>query len=156
MTMEKMVSLEGLEGEAVLLAKTVRPKTRGAFLVTLSGELGAGKTAFAQALARGFGIKDAVTSPTFTLLKAYDLPAGSPFARLIHLDAYRLTSADELLALGVAELLQDPRNLIVCEWPENVRGALPVPDVSITMTPQPDGVRKLTYEIGRASCRERV
>lgn len=140
----RIESLEKLEQEAQRFAADL-PSSEGATLVTLSGELGAGKTAFAQALARTLGVEDTVTSPTFVLQKIYDLPEGGAFKRLVHIDAYRLAGGRELSALGFDALLEDADNLIVLEWPERVADALPPAAVSITLTPNPDGSRTLVY-----------
>jgi tRNA threonylcarbamoyladenosine biosynthesis protein TsaE len=101
-----------------------------ATILALSGELGAGKTAFTQGLAKALGIKDRhVTSPTFVLSKRYKiLPAQAKktgFKQLIHFDFYRLVSEGDLKALGWNEILSDPHNLIVVEWPERVGKGLP-------------------------------
>ena len=141
----KAVSFESLEDEAMRLVKGLRLKADGACLVTLSGELGAGKTAFAKALAASLGVAETVTSPTFVLERVYNLPAGSPFRRLIHIDAYRLKGPDELAVLGFSELMRDSGNLVVLEWPERVRAALPAPDVSITLMPCANGTRTFIY-----------
>ena len=98
--------------------------------VTLSGELGAGKTTFVQALAKALGVEESVTSPTFVLEKIYQLQ-GQKFARLIHIDAYRLKGAHELEVLGWKELLADSGNLIVLEWPERVAEAIPAGAIRI-------------------------
>jgi tRNA threonylcarbamoyladenosine biosynthesis protein TsaE len=99
-------------------------KDAGAQLVLLEGELGAGKTTFVQALARSLGVKERVTSPTFVIQKTYALPSSQTkhgFKRLVHIDAYRLNSLDDLRMLGWGECVADPHALILLEWPERVR-----------------------------------
>ncbi len=97
---------------------------RAATVLALSGELGAGKTTFAQAAAKALGVEETVNSPTFVIEKIYALN-DQQWLRLVHIDAYRLKSADELRALGWDELVTDPSNLIVTEWPEHVSDAIP-------------------------------
>jgi len=90
-------------------------------LVTLSGDLGAGKTTFARAMIRHFAGDPAVEvpSPTFTLLQAYELPRFT----LVHADLYRLNDPAELAELGLEEIL--PRSLTLLEWPDRAEGFLP-------------------------------
>ncbi len=87
-------------------------------LIALIGPLGAGKTCFAQGLARGLGIRDAVSSPSFVLAKQY---SGSP--GFLHVDAYRLSSATEFWELGLAEQME--ANVTAVEWADRVEEALP-------------------------------
>lgn len=96
----------------------------GAVIVGLYGDLGSGKTAFTQAIAKCLGVKETVTSPTFVIEKIYKL-RGENFDHLIHIDAYRLKSGDELLHLGWEEIAKNPKNLILIEWPERVAEILP-------------------------------
>ncbi len=148
--MEKtLTTLAELEGEAARFARAVAPAERGATLVTLSGELGAGKTAFTKAVAKALGIEETVTSPTFVIEKIYQLPAphsGAGFSRLIHIDAYRLEQGADLAPLGFDEIMKDPGNLVLLEWPEMVADALPTADVRIMLAPNADGSRTLTYD----------
>lgn len=116
-----------------------------ATLITLSGELGAGKTAFTKALAKTLGVDDHVTSPTFVLEKIYQLREGNAFKRLAHIDAYRLKDGSELGALGFDELMSDPSTLVILEWPEKVANQLPPTTHSITLEALPDGSRKISY-----------
>lgn len=144
--MEKVLrTLDELQAEAITLATRLVPKSDSATLVTLSGELGAGKTSFTQALARAYGIEDPITSPTFVLEKIYALPEGKPFERLAHIDAYRLKGGAELAPLGFDELMKDSATLVVLEWPEMVVDGLPRADVSIQLSVQPDESRTITY-----------
>jgi tRNA threonylcarbamoyladenosine biosynthesis protein TsaE len=144
--MQKTVeTLEDLEREAVEFVKTLVPRTSGATLVTLSGELGAGKTAFAKAIARALGIADVVNSPTFVLEKIYAIPHSLHFKRFVHIDAYRLDSGEGLAPLGFDELMQDAHNLVMLEWPENVAAVLPEPAYKVSLHAFPDGSRTLTY-----------
>lgn len=144
--MEKaLISLADLETEAKSLAARLSPKQGCATLVTLSGELGAGKTTFTQAVAKAYGVKDSVTSPTFVLQKVYDLPDTAGFRHLIHIDAYRLEGGEELTALGWNALMDDSSNLILLEWPENVADALPHADVAIALSVAADSARSIAY-----------
>lgn len=145
--MEKVIrTLEELYAEAARFVGALAPRAEGATLVTLSGELGAGKTAFVKAVAKVLGVAEVVNSPTFVLEKIYSL--GSPtskFARLVHIDVYRLEKGDDLAPLGFNELMQDAGNLILLEWPEKVAGALPVPRVRIALASLPDGSHTISY-----------
>ena len=91
-----------------------------AHLLGLSGELGAGKTTFVQMVAERLGVEDAVTSPTFTILKSYNI-LHPVFKRLVHVDAYRLTP-EEADTIDWQRYVSDPENLILVEWPENLKG----------------------------------
>jgi tRNA threonylcarbamoyladenosine biosynthesis protein TsaE len=90
-------------------------------VVTVSGDLGAGKTTFISGLARGWGSADQVTSPTFVLVNEYHRPDGQC---LWHLDCYRLQSSDEARAFGFDDLLA-AEGVMVIEWPERIAGLLP-------------------------------
>ena len=138
-------TLAELEAEAARFLNTLVPGER-ATLVTLSGNLGAGKTAFTKTIAWALGIEESVTSPTFVLEKIYQLggPA-SKFARLVHIDAYRLEGGAELAALGFDELMKDSGNLILLEWPEKVADALPVPTIKISIAVNIDDSRTISY-----------
>ena len=144
--MKKVIrTLTELEEEAARFVGSLAPRERDATLVTLSGELGAGKTAFTKAVARSLGVEDIVNSPTFVLEKIYVLPNGQPFKHLVHIDAYRLEKGAELAPLGFDELMQDAGNLILLEWPEKVAGALPAPAARLVFTVQDDDSRILSY-----------
>lgn len=143
--METLNDLGEFEAEAARFATSLVPTTEGATFVTLSGELGAGKTAFSKAVAKVLGVEEAVTSPTFVLEKIYDLGAESAFKKLVHIDAYRLESGSDLAPLGLEELLKEPKNLILLEWPEKVADALPEPTVKISFIAHVNGSRTITY-----------
>ncbi|MDD2657169.1 MAG: tRNA (adenosine(37)-N6)-threonylcarbamoyltransferase complex ATPase subunit type 1 TsaE [Candidatus Pacebacteria bacterium] len=144
--MEKVIrTLAELDEEATRLVGELVPG-EGATLITLTGELGAGKTAFTKSVARVLGVDEVLTSPTFVLEKIYKLGSStSKFKRLIHIDAYRLESGKELAALGFDELLQDAGNLIMLEWPEKVADTLPAPAVKISILVEDDDARVISY-----------
>lgn len=114
-------------------------------MVGLSGELGAGKSELARALIRArAGAEIEVPSPTFTLLQLYELPG----LLLGHADLYRLGDPDEIVTLGLDEVLQ--RGALVVEWPERAEGTLPGDDplmLTLTETDRPDA-RRLTIQAG--------
>ena len=89
-------------------------------VIALSGELGAGKTTLAQAICRGAGVRDFVTSPTFALVQRYE----GARAPVYHVDLYRLESSRELMNLGWDDVLRDDAVVIV-EWPERAGGRMP-------------------------------
>lgn len=122
------------------------PQQTHATLVLLSGDLGAGKTTFTKAIASALGVRSVVISPTFVIMKIYDLKK-THFKRLIHIDAYRLESESELLNLGWKEMLCHPENLILLEWPEKVAGILPKKNVSISFVHKKETVRSITIKV---------
>ncbi len=103
------------------LAVDIANSLQGGDLVTLSGDLGAGKTTFARALIRYLGGDPAleVPSPTFTLMQIYDLPQFP----LVHADLYRLSGPAELDELGFDDLPEDA--VVLVEWPDRAAGFLP-------------------------------
>ena len=88
-------------------------------LLLLTGDLGAGKTAFCQGFGRGLGIDEQITSPTFTLVRSY-----TGRLDLYHLDVYRLEQLEEVVDLGLSELLDDG-SVTVIEWGDVIAPALP-------------------------------
>lgn len=105
--------------ETQALAEALAALSRPGDLVVLAGEMGAGKTAFAQGFARGLGVTERVTSPTFTIVREY---AGAELA-LHHLDVYRLDQLREVMELGVGEMLDEDAVMLV-EWGDAVLPAL--------------------------------
>ena len=114
------------------LNKVRNYKPNGAVTLLLEGDLGSGKTTFTQGLAKALGIEESITSPTFIIEKVYKLKDDPNFNHLIHIDAYRLESSNEAKLLGFTELFNDPKNLIVIEWPERIKESLPLFSKTIT------------------------
>lgn len=153
-----VASLEALRAEAARFASTLTPHAEHATLITLSGDLGAGKTSFTQGIASALGVNEPITSPTFVLQKIYPLHAGAVsaateihaqgFSQLVHMDAYRLGDVSKessaLVPLGFAEAYANPPTLIVLEWPEIVASELPPADHQITLSVTADG-RSIAY-----------
>lgn len=136
--------------ETYSLARTIvsrlRPNNVGARILALSGDLGSGKTAFTQGLAQALGISDTITSPTFVIEKIYQVIGSPLWKRLIHIDAYRLNNGQELLNLGFKEIIKDPYNIIVIEWPERVADILPGDIKSISFKFIDEEIREISYE----------
>lgn len=126
--------------------------TEHATVVTLSGELGAGKTTFTQGIARALGVEETVSSPTFVLEKIYTLE-DKAFTHLIHIDAYRLNDEHELDVLGWSDIVSDPGNLIVLEWPERVSSRIPPDAIAIRFDIEGDE-RIITITYGQESSEE--
>ncbi len=113
---------------------------KNALVVSLEGELGTGKTTFAQGLAKALGIENWIKSPTFILMrehnisqkpespKTYDLYG---LTALIHMDCYRLTKPDALIEVGLKDILKDPQNIILIEWGEKITKFLPQNTIKI-------------------------
>ena len=132
MTKVCTVSKEETQALAKLLLEELGKqvaKLGQATVVGLRGDLGAGKTTLAQGIAAELGVVEHVTSPTFILERIYKLSGENAklgnWERLVHIDAYRLDDEKELKHLGWQELLGDPANLILIEWPERVEAGMP-------------------------------
>lgn len=113
-------------------------------VVTITGDLGAGKTTLARAICRGYGVTQDVTSPTFALVHEY-AAAKSP---VYHLDLYRLKSPAELTNLGWDEIVT-AEALVIVEWPEHAAREIPRVHVPISLQHLPDDpTRRLLYAGG--------
>ena len=115
-----------------------------ALVVGLNGHLGSGKTAFVQAVADSLGVKEHTTSPTFVLMKIYETKH-TRFNRLVHIDAYRLEKPEEFEALGFENLVADPNNIVLIEWSDNVKKALPEKYLRIDFEAVAENERKITF-----------
>lgn len=110
----------------IFLDKILKDKKNkeNATIVCLSGDLGAGKTAFTQCVAKHLDIENKITSPTFVIMKKYPIKLKG-YKFLFHLDAYRLKNEKELLNLGWEGIIADKNHLVFIEWPENVKKIIP-------------------------------
>lgn len=106
------------------LAKELVKSLKAGQVIGLSGDLGAGKTAFTQGLAKALGVKSIVNSPTFVLMKVYEA-RHKVIKTLVHIDAYRLDEGSNLEALGIEEYMADPQTLVVVEWVEKIKKIMP-------------------------------
>ena len=102
-------------------------------LITLTGELGVGKTTLAQSICRGYGVVEEVTSPTYALVHQYSAPKSAVF----HIDLYRIESPDQLTNIGWDEIVA-ARCLILVEWPERADARLPEDHLPIDLDYMPD------------------
>jgi len=100
------------------------PRGKGAVVLALKGDLGAGKTTLIRGFLKEAGI-ERVTSPTFVLMKRYEALKKSGFLNIYHIDAYRLKNKDDLKILGWKEIVDNFKNIILIEWPERVWKKIP-------------------------------
>lgn len=110
-------------------------------IIAFSGEMGAGKTTFIQALCRAMGVRGAVNSPTFALVNELTTPDGEI---IYHFDLYRIDDPSELFDLGYEEYFYSG-NLCFIEWPEKASHLIPDDAMIVTIKVLPDGTRELGF-----------
>lgn len=131
-------SLAETEAFAKEFVDSIKPPV----VITLTGDLGAGKTAFTKFLCKALDIKSIVTSPTFTLMNEYD----EGKYKLYHFDMYRIENADEIYELGFDEYFCDKDAIVVVEWPEVVKDLLPNYGYDIIIEKIDETQRKFTIK----------
>lgn len=104
-------------------------------ILALSGDLGAGKTTFAQGFAQGLGIKDRIVSPTFLIIRQYPIPGQNNF--FYHIDLYRMENIN-LKDSGLEEIISDPTNVVLIEWAEKIADHLPKYIQNLKLSKQSD------------------
>ncbi len=114
--------------ETAALAERLGAAAEAGLVLCLTGALGAGKTAFAQGFARGLGVAETVTSPTFALMNLYE--GRLPF---VHFDLYRLEREEELEGIGFFEYAERPDAAVLIEWAERFEDALPEPHIRLVI-----------------------
>lgn len=110
-------------------------------ILALSGELGAGKTTFAQGFAEGIGIKDRIVSPTFLIIRQYPIPGQTNF--FYHIDLYRLENID-MKNSGLDEILTEPSNIVLIEWADKLGKDLPENIVKIQLAAVSEDEHEIT------------
>jgi tRNA threonylcarbamoyladenosine biosynthesis protein TsaE len=131
--------------EEVIAQIYKKANNKGATVIALSGNLGAGKTTLTQAIGKKLGIKQKIASPTFILLKTYKFK-NKNFKIFHHIDAYRLEKPEHVEKLLWSSLIKDPNNLIFLEWPEQVGKLLPKNIVKIKLSHTKDKKRKISLK----------
>ncbi|MDA9826073.1 tRNA (adenosine(37)-N6)-threonylcarbamoyltransferase complex ATPase subunit type 1 TsaE [Porticoccaceae bacterium] len=140
---EKLIGTTGVvelpdEQAMVQFGGSIARLIRDRLIITLQGDLGAGKTTLSRGILQGLGHSGAVKSPTYTLVEPYQLALGAVY----HFDLYRLVDAEELEYMGFADYLADAQ-LCLIEWPEQGQGFLPMADIAIEIN-QPGAGRCVT------------
>ena len=110
-------------------------------VIALKGELGAGKTIFAQGFAKGLRIKEKIISPTFVLIRQHKIPQTEKI--FYHIDLYRIEKPKSLQELGIDEILSNPNNIILIEWAEKLK-KLPKDAIKISITKKGSHTRLIT------------
>jgi tRNA threonylcarbamoyladenosine biosynthesis protein TsaE len=119
--------------------------TRGGEIICLTGDLGAGKTTFAQGFLEELGAEGPYTSPTFLIMRQYEIKSQNSKAKnLSHIDAYRVVSED-ILNLGWEEIVADKSNVIIVEWAERIRNIIPEGSLWINFEWVEENKRKIIF-----------
>jgi tRNA threonylcarbamoyladenosine biosynthesis protein TsaE len=150
-------------------------KLKGGEVLALYGDLGSGKTTFMQGLAKGLGITRNIISPTFIIMRSYQVHrhSGKPkvhlesrrengswtypsrhkrqdegleLKNLYHLDLYRIENESQAVDLGLTEFMGDPQNLVVIEWPDKIENLLPENRINIYFTYLEDDKREIRFD----------
>jgi tRNA threonylcarbamoyladenosine biosynthesis protein TsaE len=135
---------------SLIIKEILNKKANKAVILALFGELGSGKTTLTQEIAKQLGVKDNINSPTYVIMKIYDVNNNSLyydfFKKIIHIDAYRLESSLELLKIGWEEIQKDENNLIIIEWPEKVEDIIPEDIIKIKLSHIDEGTRNIVVK----------
>ncbi len=133
------------ERELTEIARALLEKLGKRRKVTFSGEIGAGKTTFIQAICRELGIREEVTSPSFALVNEYPLPQALNGTRMVrHIDLYRLEEPQEAWEIGLDEYLHDDQFCFI-EWPEVLAPWLPSETEEVVLEVLPNSDRKIIF-----------
>ncbi len=138
--MKELTVTSGNAQETTSLGEKIGRQLQGGEVIELVSDLGGGKTQLVRGLAAGMGSADQVQSPTFTVSRVY----ASPKLELHHFDFYRLNEPG-IVALELAETLQDPRAVVSIEWADTVQDVLPEARVTVTITATGETGRRLVF-----------
>lgn len=126
--------------ETQKLGENLAKQIKGKAIIALYGDLGGGKTTFIQGFARGFGIKARIISPTFIIIRSYKLKKNNFF----HIDLYRIQSKNDIKGLGIEELLNSKKDIIVIEWAEKLEEFLPKKRIDILFEDKGEDKREIS------------
>ena len=132
--------------ETFIFGRHIGESCLGGEVFLLLGDLGAGKTVFAQGLALGLGCRDKVNSPTFNILKLYNIKNKTlnKIRAFCHVDAYRLNSGKDLRAIGIEEYMGNPDTVTLIEWAEKVKSVWPDKSIKTKIIAVSESQREIT------------
>ena len=144
-----ILSVEELDAVAIMaLGKLSKSFTEGKTpVLALSGDLGAGKTTFMQAFAKQLHITQSVISPTYVIMKRYDVSEDTVeiFRTLIHMDVYRIDDIGEMVPLRFGEVLAEPDTVVCIEWAEKIKELLPAHTLFMHIKITGEHSREITF-----------
>jgi tRNA threonylcarbamoyladenosine biosynthesis protein TsaE len=146
--MDKILSTNGFKQTQKIgfdFAKTLK----GGEVLALYGDLGSGKTTFVQGLAKGLGIDRPIISPTFIIMRTYQVRISNQESRikeLYHLDLYRIESEKDVQSLGLLELSGQRENVVAIEWPDKIENLLPEKRINMYFKYLGDDTREIRIE----------
>ncbi len=132
--------------ETYQLGQALAQSFAGGEVLALLGDLGAGKTCLTQGIAQGLGIKQKINSPTFVIMKVYNIKGRAGIKKFCHIDAYRLNSHQDLVAIGALDYLNRADTVTVIEWAEKVKKIWPQGTRIIKIEHRKKDSRKITLK----------
>lgn len=131
--------------ETKKFAKKILKENKNFNVFSLESELGGGKTTFVQSAAEFFFIKEKIKSPTFVIMRKYNIKSkNTKFKKLYHFDCYRVKNHKEILELGWKEIIENPQNLVFVEWGDKIKKILPKKVFRIRLQFLDEHKRKIT------------
>lgn len=135
------------EEQTKSIGRQLAAMVSGGDIITLSGDLGAGKTTFTKGFAEGLGVTETITSPTFSLMNMYPVSGRPNTTQCVHIDTYRLETEEALLEIGVEDYLADPHTITLIEWPEKIPTILKkYSPISVSIQTQSDNTRRISIQ----------
>ena len=130
----------------ILAKEVLKTKQKGALIFGLEGDLGGGKTTFLQGFAKGLGIKEKILSPSFIVMRKFQIP-NPKFQNFYHIDCYRIEKPREILDLDFKEIISNPKNIVAIEWSDQVRKIIPKNSLIIKFELVNKNKRKISLKI---------
>ncbi|OGD56960.1 tRNA (adenosine(37)-N6)-threonylcarbamoyltransferase complex ATPase subunit type 1 TsaE [Candidatus Berkelbacteria bacterium RBG_13_40_8] len=128
-------------------------KLKGGEILALEGELGSGKTTFVKGLAEGLGVTETILSPTFVLLKEYDilrpkfhLRGGTNMVKFVHVDAYRVETIEDIKSVGIEDYLNRNDVILTIEWADKIEEILPKNTIHVKFETLEEKTRKISIQ----------
>ena len=142
----KRTSITNDFSETQILGKEIAQNIKNEQVICLHGDLGTGKTTFIQGFAEGLGVTKKIISPTFIIMRTYELRDHPTKKYFYHVDLYRIESEKDVEGLGLLEIIKDPESIVAIEWPEKIENLLPEKRLTLFFKYIDDEKREITIE----------
>lgn len=139
--MENKNFITNSKEETERLAEEIAKEVESGNVLVFYGELGSGKTTFIQALAKALGIKRRIISPSFIIVRHYMINQENSF---YHIDLYRTNSKNDLIGLGIDQILEDEANIVAVEWGEKLLDLMPKKRIELKFKIEGENKRKIS------------